>query len=327
MARAVWSGVLHFGLVTVPVQLYSATGDHTIHFRQLQRGTSDRVRYRRVNERTGEEVPYDEVVRGYEINGEYVVIEPDELDNIAPGRSRAITIEAFVDLNDIDPVYFQQTYWLAPSRNESGHAYSLLFEALSRTNRAGIARLVMRGREHITAIRAGTDALALTTLLFSEDIRDPKTEISNLPDPGQARTGEVNMAVSLIESMTDRWRPEDYHDTYTERVLQLIADKHSGRAVVPEEQPPEATKVVDLLETLSRSVENRRGQKAPRTAGTRPETEQSPRDGADPSTLSKTELEETARELRIEGRSKMNRAELEQAIVDRRRETGHPRVS
>ncbi|MEU6641282.1 Ku protein [Saccharomonospora sp. NPDC046836] len=301
MARAIWSGALNFGLVTVPVELYSATEDHTIHFRQFQRGTADRIRYRRVNEHTGKEVPYDEIVKGYDLGGdEYVLIEPDELDQVAPGRSRTIDIGAFVDLDEIDPIFFQKTYWLAPAKEEYGRAYSLLIEAMSRTNRAGLARFVMRGKEYIAAVRAGDGVLVLNTLLFPEDIREPAKEIAKLPAPGQTRGKEVDMAVSLIESMAQEWKPDDYHDTYTPRVKQLIDDKRAGRTVNPAEAPRQATEVVDLFEALSRSVENRkRGTRTPEL-----------------SELTKAELDRMARDLDIRGRSKMSRDELEQAVRD-----------
>jgi DNA end-binding protein Ku len=344
VARAIWSGALNFGLVTVPVELYSATQDHTIHFRQFERGTSDRIRYRRVNERTGDEVPYDEIVKGYDLGGdEYVIVEPQELDEIAPGRSRTIDIDAFVDLEEIDPIYFQKTYWLAPAKEEFGRAYSLLIEAMARTNRAGLSRFVMRGKEYIAAVRAGDGVLVLNTLLFPEDIRVPQKEISKLPEPGQAREKEIDMAVSLIESMAEEWEPEEYRDTYTERVMQLIEDKRAGRTVTPAEQPPEATKVVDLFEALSRSVEGRkRGGAAEQPgAGDQEERSEKPRKSAskaggkgaskgagkagskepgsgrtepDLSELTKAELDEMARELDVKGRSKMNRGQLEKAI-------------
>jgi DNA end-binding protein Ku len=260
MARAIWSGSINFGLVTVPVELYSATEDHTVHFRQFERGTSDRIRYRRVNERTGKEVDFNDIVKGYELgDGEYVLVEQSELDEIAPGRSRSIDIEAFVELDDIDPVYFQKTYWLAPGKEEYGRAYSLLVKAMAKTGRAGIARFVMRGREQIAAIRAGEDdVLVLETLLFNEDLRDPAKELRKLPEKAPARGKELDMAVDLIESMTDEWQPEEYHDTYTERVHQLIDDKKAGRKVSVEAPPSEPTEVVDLFDALSKSVESRK---------------------------------------------------------------------
>ncbi|KAA9149331.1 Ku protein [Amycolatopsis acidicola] len=307
MARAIWSGAVNFGLVTVPVELYSATEDHTVHFRQFERGTSDRIRYRRVNERTGDEVDFENIIKGYDLgDGEYVLVEQEELDEIAPGRSRSIDIEAFVELAEIDPVYFQKSYWLAPAKEEFGRAYGLLVQAMERTGKAGVARFVMRGREHIAAIRARDDVLTLDTLLFAEDLRDPSKELRKLPGKANARGKELDMAVSLIDSMTEEWRPEEYHDTYNERVLKLVDDKKAGRKVSVEEAPSEPTKVVDLFEALSRSVEKRRkgssGQKTPKL-----------------SELTKTELDKMARELEIKGRSKMSRADLEKAIGSSRR--------
>ncbi|GAB2994796.1 Ku protein [Amycolatopsis acidiphila] len=318
MARAIWSGAINFGLVTVPVELYSATEDHTVHFRQFERDTSDRIRYRRVNERTGKEVDYNDIVKGYDLgDGEYVLVEQDELDEIAPGRSRSIDIEAFVDLDDIDPIFFQKSYWLAPSKEEFGRAYGLLLQAMDRTNKAGVARFVMRGKEQIAAIRAGDNVLILDTLLFAEDLRDPMKELHKLPSKTEARGKELDMAVSLIDSMTEDWQPEDYHDTYTERVHKLIDDKKAGRKVSVEAPPSEPTKVVDLFEALSRSVESRKGgggKKRPSSPPKKTPGKKTP----DLSELSKAELDKMARELDVKGRSKMSRAELEEAVSEAR---------
>jgi DNA end-binding protein Ku len=302
--RSIWRGAISFGLVTVPVELYSATEDHTVHFRQFERGTSDRIRYKRVNERTGKEVDYADIVKGYDLgDGEYVLVEQDELDEIAPGRSRSIDIEAFVDLDDIDPMFFEKSYWLAPEKEEFGQAYGLLAQALERTNKAGIARFVMRGKEHIAAIRSSEGVLVLDTLLFAEDLRDPARELKKLPEPAKARGKELDMAVSLIDSMSDDWRPDEFHDTYTERVHKLIEDKKAGRKVTVEAAPAEPTKVVDLFDALARSVES--SKKSRRRSS-----------GPDLSELSKTELDRMARELDIKGRSKMSRSALEKAVRD-----------
>jgi DNA end-binding protein Ku len=304
MARPIWRGAINFGLVTVPVELYSATEDHTIGFRQLERGTSDRIRYRRVNERTGKEVEFSDIVKGYELDdGDYVLVEPEELDEIAPGRSRTIDIEAFVDLDDVDPIYFQKTYWLAPASEEFNRAYSLLLEALAKSNKAGIAKFVMRGKEYIAAVRAGDGVLVLNTLHFADDIRNPSKELRTIPEKSSTRGKELDMAVTLIDSMVDEWKPEAYRDTYTERVEKLIADKKAGRTVTPESEPAEPTKVVDLLDALSRSVKSRQGKAKPAP------------DLSDLSDLSKADLDRMARELGIKGRSKMSRAELENAIA------------
>ena len=319
MARPIWNGAVNFGLVTVPVELYSATEDHSIHFRQFQRGTSDRIRYRRVNERTGKEVDYADIVKGYEIDkGDYVIVEPEELDEIAPGRSRTIDIESFVDLDDIDPMFFQKTYWLAPAKEEFHRAYSLLLKAMDRTGKAGISKFVMRGKEYVAAVRAGNGVLILDTLHFAADVRDPKKELRKLPGKSESRGKELDMAMSLIESMADEWKPQEYRDTYTERVEKLIEDKKAGRTVTPEDEPAQPTKVVDLFEALSRSVKDRSG-KSGRQGGTRKAGRKGERrkDGQPPqdlTELSKSELDALAREFDIKGRSKLKRADLETAV-------------
>jgi DNA end-binding protein Ku len=319
VARPIWSGSVNFGLVTVPVELYSATEDHTVHFRQFERGTADRIRYRRVNERTGEEVGYQDIVKGYELSdGEYVLVEPEELEQIAPGKSRTIDIESFVGLDEIDPVYFQKSYWLAPAKEEFARAYRLLLEALKKTNKAGVATFVMRGKEYVAAVRSGDDVLILDTLLFADEIRDPKKELKELkklPSRQSTRGKELDMAVSLIDSMTEDWNPENYRDTYTAKVHQLIEDKKAGRTVTPEEAEPEEPKVVDLFEALSRSVRNRK------SGGNGPEQRR------DLSGLSKSELDKMARELDIKGRSKMTRADLEQSIRDATRTSSRRKAS
>ncbi|WP_338043532.1 Ku protein [Lentzea albidocapillata] len=265
MARAIWSGSVSFGLVSIPVELYSATEDHTVHFNQFQRGTSDRIRYKRVNERTGREVPYEKIVKGHEVeNGEYVVVEPEELDEIAPGRSRTLDIEAFVDIDEIDPVHFQKTYWLGPAKPEFSRPYLLLAQAMKKSNRAGIAMFVMRGKQYLTALTEDKGILAVHTLFFADEIRKPK-DVLDVPPEGRAPRGkELDMAVSLVESMADDWRPKDYRDTYTERVNKLIKAKQKGRKIKVEDEPAEATGVIDLMEALQRSVEaskNKRGKK------------------------------------------------------------------
>ena len=241
--------------------MFSATEDHTIHFHQFQRGTSDRVRNKRVNERTGREVEFDDIVKGADVgDGEHVIVEPDELDSVAPGRSRSLEISEFVDLDEIDPIYFQRTYWLAPTGDEYARPYALLRQAMNATNRAAIGTFVMRGKEYLAAIRADGDVLAMHTLYFADEVRDP-AELEHVP--GQRAKGgsdkELDMATGLIESMSAPWRPEQYRDSYQDRVRKLIEDKRKGREIVTESEPPEPTDMSDLLEALQRSVEAARG--------------------------------------------------------------------
>ncbi|MCP2164270.1 non-homologous end joining protein Ku [Goodfellowiella coeruleoviolacea] len=337
MARAIWTGSISFGLVTIPVGLFSATEDHTVHFNQFQRGTSDRIRYKRVNERTGDEVAYQDIVKGHDVGGgQYVVVEPQELEDIAPGRSRSIDISVFVDLDEIDPVFFERTYWLAPAKPDYVRAYSLLAQAMEADNRVGIATFVMRGKEYLTALRADRGVLALQTMHFADEIRDPHEQLTNLPeDDAKARGRELDMATALVRSMSGPWHPEEFQDTYSERVAKLIEDKREGREVVAESGPPEPTEVTDLLEALRRSVERTREQHGGQRRGTErtgartarrrsPESARRPAAGRkrggeagavrDVAAMSKAELDRMARKLEIPGRSRMNRDELAAAV-------------
>jgi DNA end-binding protein Ku len=270
VARSIWTGVITFGLVSVPVGLYSATEDHDVAFHQFQKGTSDRVRNKRVNERTGKEVAYADIVKGAEVAGDdnYVLIDPEELDAIAPGRSRSFEVHAFVDLAEIDPIYFAKTYYLAPAGEGAGKTYALLRQAMAASNRAAVGTFVMRGKEYLAAVRAQDKVLVLQTLYFADEVRDPAKELPTLPKKASFRGGELKMANQLIDAMAGPWDPTAYHDTYTDKVKKLIKDKERGREVVTEEQPPTATNVTDLMEMLRRSVEESRGSRSSATKAT-----------------------------------------------------------
>jgi DNA end-binding protein Ku len=279
VARSIWTGVISFGLVSVPVGLYSATGDHDVGFHQFQKGTSDRVRNKRVNERTGKEVPYADIVKGAEVAGDdkYVLVDPDELDSIAPGQSRSLDVHTFVDLAEIDPVYYAKTYYLAPAGDGSEKTYALLRQAMATANRAAIGTFVMRGKEYLAAIRPQEKVLILQTLYFADEVRDPAKELPTLPREASFRGGELKMANQLIDAMAGSWNPTDYRDTYTDKVKQLIKDKEKGREVVTEEQPPTATNVTDLMEMLRRSVEESRGGKKPAAGSKKPAAKRAPK--------------------------------------------------
>ena len=267
MARAIWSGVLSFGLVSVPIEIYSATEAHEPTFHQFEKGTKDRIRYQRVNERTGKEVDYADIVKGAEVGrGKYVMIDQDELDSVAPGRSRSLSIDRFVDLDEIDPIHFAKSYFLGPNGDEAKKSYALLREAMARANRAAIANFVMRGKEYLAAIRADGDVLVLETLFFADEIRKPKDEINNLPGSVKLSAPELKMAGQLIESMAGPWKPSDYRDTYTDRVNQLIRAKSKNKTYEAAEEAPQGTNVVDLTEALRASVEAARGKGAKRPA-------------------------------------------------------------
>jgi DNA end-binding protein Ku len=260
MARAIWSGVLSFGLVSVPVEIYSATEAHEPTFHQFEKGTSDRIRYQRVNERTGKEVDYGEIVKGAEVGrGKYVMLDQDELDSVAPGRSRSLEIQSFVDSEEIDPIQFAKSYYLGPNGDEAKKPYALLRDAMAKANRAAIASFVMRSKEYLAAIRADGDVLVLETMFFADEIRNPKDEIGNLPRNVKSSPQEMKMAGQLIESMAGPWKPKDYRDTYTDRVNALIRAKAKNKTYEPAAEAPKATNVVDLTEALRASVDAARG--------------------------------------------------------------------
>ncbi|MFJ5157228.1 Ku protein [Streptomyces sp. NPDC088353] len=351
MARAIWTGVITFGLVTVPVGLYTATEDHTVHFHQLQRGTSDRIRNRRVNERTGDEVDTGDIVKGYEVDeGEYVVVEPDELDEIAPGRSRTIDISDFIDLDDIEPVYFDRTYYIAPSGKEYAGVYELLRAALAEANKAGIATFVMRSKQYLTALRAEDEVLVLQTLHWADEVRDPGQELPELPSGRAGQRKQLDMALQLVDTLSANWDPARYHDTYQEKVRALVKAKAEGQEIATAQEPPEATNVVDLMKVLEDSLQaagsgrggqarpdEQKGKAAPRKtsrSAAASKTAKTPARKAPPKKagaasarardrggkselqkLSKAQLYRRATEQDVPGRSKMSRDQLIDALA------------
>lgn len=340
MARAIWTGSLSFGLVSVPVGLFSATEDKTIHFNQFQRGTGDRVRNKRVNEGTGEEVDYKDIVKGYDLGGgEYVIVPPEELDAIAPDKSSTIDVTDFVDLHEIDPIFFQRTYYLAPQNEQARRAYALLLQVMEQENKVGIATFVMRNKEYLVAVRPGDGVLDLETMFFYDEIRDPREEIDGIPIEAKFTKREVDTAKLLVESMASEWNPESYHDTYRERVEELIERKRKGEEIVIEPAPKKKAQVVDLAEALQRSVDaaKSRNRSTASSAGASASSRSSSAGGSraaqapksraatggstssrsrtkDYSQMSKSDLYEIATELDIQGRSKMSRQQLERAV-------------
>lgn len=327
MARAVWTGVITFGLVAVPVAMFPATREHEVDFHQFQKGTGDRIRYRRVNERTGKEVDYDDIVKGADVGGgDYVILEPEELDEIAPGRSRSLEIHQFTDLAEIDPLFYQKTYYLGPGTEEAAGTYVLLREAMAEAGQAAIGTLVMRNKEYLVTIRPDGDLLVLETMYFADEVRDRDKVAEDLPKRAKPRPQEMRMALQLIESMSGPWKPSDYRDTYTDRVKDLIAAKHSGGEITPGAEAPEPTETSDLLTALRRSVESaRRGRnkkqpasrKKPAASGSKKNAQGSK--AKPPKDMTKRELVVIAGDLDIPGRSTMDRGQLEKAIAKARK--------
>jgi len=340
MPRAIWTGSLSFGLVNVPVGLFSATDDKAIHFNQFQAGTADRIRQKRVNERTGEEVEYADVVKGYDLgDGEYVIVTPEELESVEPGRSRTIEITDFVDLDAIDPIYYKSTYYLGPQGEQAVRPYALLREAMGQSNKVAVASLVLRTKEHLVTIRPTQSVLALETMYFADEIRDPMKEVPGVPADVEFSGRELNTAQLLIDSMTSKWDPNLYEDQYRKRVEGLIDEKRQGKVIVTERPETQPTKVVDLVEALQASVEAARshrpgahiavpgaptGARGKRAARGPSAATASPARG---SNLSKSELLARAAELGIPGRSKMTREELETAVAGAAKPTRRRKAS
>src|SRR3954451_1559091 len=256
MARAIWSGTISFGLLNVPVKLYSAVSRKTIRFNELRESDNARVRHKRVAEGTDEEVDYDDIVRGYEITkGRYVTFTRDELAELDPAKTRTIEIQEFVDIADIDPIFFESPYYLGPAEGAE-KAYSLLSEAMERSGKAAIARFVLRNREHLAAIRAKDGVLTMTTMRFADEVVSPEELDDVLPqEKPKAQKREVEMAEKLIDSLTSDFDPGAYRDEYREDLLSLIERKAEGKEIVASESPePEATKAPDLMAALEESI-------------------------------------------------------------------------
>jgi DNA end-binding protein Ku len=272
MARAIWTGSISFGLVNVPVKVYSAVKKQDVSFHQLDEKTGARVRNKRVSEKTGREVDYENIVKGYEFGkGKYVTVTQDELEDFKPETTRTIDIEDFVDLDDIDPIFYDKTYYLAPASKDGGasKAYALLLQAMRKQQKVGIGRVVMRTKQYLAAIRPlGTDekVLAMSTMVFNDEVV-PASELSEVPSRmPSVNDKELQMATRLVESLTTDWKPSKYKDTYREQLLDLIEAKAKGKEIVVEEDAPQAEKVVDLMAALEASLEA--AKKGTKTSGT-----------------------------------------------------------
>jgi DNA end-binding protein Ku len=258
VARAIWSGSISFGLLNVPVKLYSAVSKQTVRFRELREGDGSRVKHKRVAESDGKEVPYEKIVKGYEYApDQYVVLGRDELAELEPQRSRAIEIQDFVDLDDIDPIYFEQPYYLGPDKGAE-RAYALLVQAMKDARKVAIARFVLRNKEHLAAIRPMDDVLTLTTMRFHDEVSSPQDldgEVFEEAKPKKPEKRELDMAKQLIESLTSDFDPDKYRDEYREELLDLLERKAEGKEVVAaptEEVKP--TKAPDLMAALEESL-------------------------------------------------------------------------
>lgn len=256
MARSIWSGAISFGLVNVPVKLYSAVSRKTVRFHQLHEKTGGRIKQKRVDAQTDEEVPYEEIVKGYEIGDDrYVVITPEELESLDPEKTRTIDIIDFVDLEEIDPIFYDHPYYLAPGQGAE-KPYNLLREAMERVGKVAIAKVVIRSKESLVAIRAAGPLLSMSTMLFHDEVVSPDA-IDELPDEEKAAKvskREVEMAEQLIGSLTAEFDPTKYRDEYRDRVLDLIERKAEGEEITIQAPSQEPAKVPDLMAALEASI-------------------------------------------------------------------------
>jgi DNA end-binding protein Ku len=255
MPRSIWSGAISFGLVNVPIKLYSAVSRKTVRFNQLNEKTGNRIQQKRVDPESGDEVPFEQIVKGYELGRDrYVIITPDELDALDPERTRTIQIEDFVDQEEIDPIYYDHPYYLVPDKG-AGKAYGLLLNAMEASDKVAIARVVLRSKEQLVAIRPAGDLLMMETMIFYDEVV-PHDELDDLPEASDLKVSdrEVQMAQQLIDSLSGDFDPSKYRDEYRDKVLELIERKAQGDVVAVQPEAPKPAKVPDLMAALEASL-------------------------------------------------------------------------
>jgi DNA end-binding protein Ku len=262
MALSIWSGAISFGLVNVPIKLYSAVSKKTVRFHQLNGTTGNRIQQKRVDPETGDEVNYEDIVKGYELTRDrYVLITPEELETLDPEKTRSIDIEDFVDETEIDPIYYDHPYYLVPDKG-AAKAYGLLLNAMADADKVAIARVVIRSKEQLVAIRPHRDGdlLVMETMVFADEVVGTE-DLDDLPDSKDLKVSdrELKMARQLIESLTDTFDPGKYKDEYREKVLELIEAKADGQEIAVQPEAPEPAKVPDLMAALEASLAAVRG--------------------------------------------------------------------
>lgn len=258
--RSFWSGAISFGLIYIPVKLYNASETNELSFHMLRRSDKSRIRYVRVAADTGEEVPAEEIVKGYEYSkGEYVVLEEDDFRKANVKKTQTIEMITFVDAAQVDHKLYEKPYYLEPVKG-AAKAYALLRDALARSGKVGIGRFVLRNRETLGVVKPEGQVLVLNQMRYASEIRDPNDLA--LPGVGEVSEKELEMAVSLIETLTGPWNPEQYTDTYTEDLQRIIQAKIEGREPAPEAEAPIPIEVTDLFAKLSQSLEQAKQQKS-----------------------------------------------------------------
>jgi DNA end-binding protein Ku len=274
MARAIWTGAISFGMVTVPVKLYSALNRKSVRFHQLSGKTGVRIAQKRVDPQSGEEVAYEDVVKGYEIAADrYVMIEPGELETLEPKKTKTIEIEDFVELSQIDPVYYDHPYYLAPGPG-GAKPYRLLLEAMRETGKVAIARVVIRSKEQLVALRPMGDALGMATMIFADEVLAPD-RIDEIAEASEVKTTkrELEIAEQLVESLAGDFEPEKYSDTYREQVLAMIERKAQGEKITVQPAPEELTAPApDLMSALKASLDAVRAREGDSAKAAKPAT-------------------------------------------------------
>jgi DNA end-binding protein Ku len=255
--RAIWTGVISFGLVSVPVRMFTATESKELKFHFLDKRDLAPIGYDKVNKETGESVAADDIIRGFEVDkGRFVELTEEDIDRLDVELTHSIDICDFVSIDEIDPLYFRKGYYLLPQEGAE-KPYRLLVKALEETGRVAIAKVVIRNKQHLAAIRPFNDTLVLETMYYADEVRQPE----EAPKP-QVRAPEVEMAKTLIENLAAKWEPDKYHDRYRTELLDLLEKKAEG-APLPEPKAEEGGEVVDLMEALRRSVEETKRKRVP----------------------------------------------------------------
>src|SRR4051794_5099192 len=267
MARPVWKGSISFGLVNLGVKAFSAVRDHEVHFHQLDKKSGARVRYVKVSGKSGDPLDKDDIEMGYEVRkGKYVTFSRSEIDELQPASTRTLDVSDFVALDDVDPIYYERTYWLVPDGEGAARAYRLLLAAMEDEQRVGIGTVVMRNKQYLAAVRPLDGALAMSTLRFDDDVV-AKSEIDGIPRKAKVDAKERKLASQIIDALASDWKPSRYKDTYTDELRKRIERKEKGKDVVDEAEEQETvdtSNVTDLMAVLQESVE--RAKKGRRSA-------------------------------------------------------------
>jgi len=308
MARPLWSGSLSFGLVNGPVQLVTAARDLDYHFHELHDKDKARIEQRRFCTEEDVEVTWEEVAHSYDLDGKQVIVTDEELGSVQPRKTRTIEVEAFVELAQVDPIYFNHPYFLVPAGESEGtmRAYRLLVDAMGSSGRAALGRVVMRTKEYLALVRVRDGALTLTTMLFHDEVRPASAVPTGGKKPSKK---QVDEAVALIEELSTDWEPDRYEDCYRERLRRVIEDKRKRRKIEAPEPERQPAATPDLMAALEATLANAR-------AGRPIREEPSPNGDGDLEDLSKEELQERAKDAGVRGRTKMSKKELIEALSD-----------